>query len=206
MINELEPNGAYNSIVHDGKLEVQRRYATCRAEIIRNTLAGHAAVFGQYADLGTNLENLDQHAFDRVLADRSTDVRALFNHNPDLLLGRQGAGTLKLGTDTQGLEFEIAIPNTTLGNDLRELVARDDIAGASFAFWPGEATWSRSDDGRPVQTHLSVARLMDVSPVTYPAYSGASTMLRSLDSIVATGSRRRSQLVRARARVLFGRD
>jgi HK97 family phage prohead protease len=187
--------------------DLVRRYATCRAEIVRNTFTGHAAVFGQYADLGTNLEQLDVHAFDQVLHDPQTDVRALFNHNPDMLLGRQGAGTLKIGTDTQGLAFEIAIPNTTLGNDLRELVGRDDVNGASFAFMPGEAAWSRTEDGRPVQTHTSVARLLDVSPVTFPAYDGASTMLRAMSITIApAGNRRASQLVRARARVLFGRD
>lgn len=185
--------------------QLLRRYAQCRAEIVRNTFTGHAAVFGQYADLGTNLENLDAHAFDTVLDDPATDVRALFNHNPDMLLGRQAAGTLKLGTDTQGLAFEISIPNTQLGNDLRELVDRQDIDGASFAFMPGEATWSRSEDGRPVQTHMSVARLLDVSPVTFPAYDGASTALRSI-TFAPAGSRRASQLIRARARVQFGRD
>jgi phage head maturation protease len=129
-----------------------RRYATCRAEIVRNTFTGHAAVFGQYADLGSNLENLDDHAFDRVLEDPATDVRALFNHNPDMLLGRQG-------------------------------------------------------DGRPIQTHTSVARLLDVSPVTFPAYDGASTMLRAMSITIApAGNRQRSQLIRARARVQFGRD
>lgn len=184
-----------------------RRYAVCRAEIVRNTFTGHAAVFGQYADLGSNLENLDARAFDRVLDDPATDVRALFNHNPDMLLGRQGAGTLKLGTDSEGLAFEVAIPNTTLGNDLRELVGRDDINGASFAFFPGESAWSRADDGRPIQTHTSVARLLDVSPVTFPAYDGATTMLRALSITIApAGNRRRSQLIRARARVQFGRD
>ena len=187
--------------------ELLRRYATCRAEIVRNTLTGHAAVFGQFADLGSNLENLDERAFDRVLDDPATDVRALFNHNPDMLLGRQGAGTLKLGTDSEGLAFEIAVPNTSLGNDLRELVGRQDINGASFMFAPGQSAWSRAEDGRPIQTHTSVARLLDVSPVTFPAYDGASTMLRALSiAIVPTGARRRSQLIRARARVEFGRD
>jgi HK97 family phage prohead protease len=182
---------------------LRRFSAQLRAEISGNTLAGHAAVFGQYADLGANLEDLAPTAFDRVLGDPSTDVRALFNHDPNLLLGRQGAGTLKVGTDSQGLQFEVQLPNTQLGNDLRELVARQDINGASFAFMPGEDEWTRTADGRSIQTHTSVSRLLDVSPVTYPAYEGASTMLRAMT--FETGNRRASQLIRARARVLFGK-
>ncbi len=183
---------------------MKRFTAQLRAEVRGDVLSGHAAVFGQYADLGANLETLDSHAFDRVLSDPATDVRALFNHNPDQVLGRQSAGTLKVGTDTQGLEFEVHLPNTTLGNDLRELVARKDIDGASFAFIPGEDAWERSSDGRSIQVHTSVSRLLDVSPVTFPAYDGASTALRSIT--FGVGSRQRSQLIRARARVLFGRD
>ena len=183
---------------------LRRLSAQLRAQISGNTLAGHAAVFGQYADLGSNLEDLAPTAFDRVLGDPATDVRALFNHDPNLLLGRQGAGTLKVGTDSEGLQFEVQLPNTQLGNDLRELVARGDISGASFAFLPGEDEWTRSADGRQIQTHTSVSRLLDVSPVTYPAYEGASTMLRAMT--FEPGNRRASQLIRARARVLFGRD
>jgi HK97 family phage prohead protease len=184
---------------------VLRRFsASLRAEVRGNTLTGHAAVFGQYADLGSNLEDLAPGAFDAVLKDPSTDVRALFNHDPNQILGRQGAGTLRVGTDSQGLEFEIQLPNTGLGNDLRELVSRGDINGASFAFIPGDDAWSRSADGRQIQTHTSVSRLLDVSPVTYPAYEGASTMLRSMT--FEAGNHRASQLIRARARVLFGRD
>lgn len=183
---------------------LRRFSAQLRAEVSGNTLTGHAAVFGQYADLGTSLEDLAPTAFDRVLKDPSTDVRALFNHDPNQVLGRQGAGTLRVGTDSEGLEFEIVLPNTQLGNDLRELVARRDIDGASFAFIPGEDEWTRSADGRQIQTHTSVSRLLDVSPVTFPAYEGASTMLRSL--VFTPGNSRNSQLIRARARVLFGRD
>lgn len=184
---------------------MKRFVAQMRAEVRGNRLSGHAAVFGQYADLGSNLETLARSAFDAVLQDPATDVRALFNHDPSLVLGRQSAGTLKLGTDSQGLEFDIDLPNTTLGNDMRELVGRGDIDGASFAFLPGADEWTRSEDGRSVQVHTSVSRLLDVSPVTYPAYQGASAMLRSLATIVPAADRLRDQLIRARARVLFGR-
>lgn len=171
-----------------------------RSEIQGKKLHGHAAVFGQYADLGKHLEALDQRAFDAALKSPDTDVRALWNHSPDHLLGRQSSGTLKLGTDSEGLEFELDLPNTTAGNDVRELAERGDITGASFAFVPGEHTWGVVQ-GRRLQTHTSVARLVDISPVAFPAYGGAAVAMRSAVT-PATGNRQRSQLVLARHRIL----
>lgn len=163
----------------------------CRAEMRGNKLGGYASVFDQTADLGfLGQERMAKGAFDNAL--KSSDVRALWNHDPLFVLGRQSAGTLRLRSDDHGLEYEVDLPNTSYANDLRELVERGDVTGASFGFVPGEF------ERGPVRTHTSVAQLVDVSPVTFPAYGGASTEARS----APTGAvRLRSQLIRARARV-----
>lgn len=185
-------------------MTVQRFGVQLRAEVTGRKLTGHAAVFDQVADLGPwGLEALGRSAFDAVLADKATDVRALFNHDPSQLLGRQSSGTLRVGVDDEGLEFEIRdLPNTQAGNDVRELVERGDLTGASFGFVPGDDEWSKAGDGRRLRTHTSVARLVDVSPVTWPAYEGASVSMRSMK--FDRPARARSQLIRARARVLLG--
>ncbi len=173
-----------------------------RAELKGNMLRGHAAVFGQYAELPGHLEALSDTAFRAVLNDKTTDVRALFNHDPSMLLGRQSSGTLRVGVDSKGLPFEVDLPNTTAGNDVRELAERGDLTGASFGFVPGEDEWS-SHEGRRLRTHTSVARLVDVSPVTFPAYDGTDVSLRHMkfERPAVSG---RSRLIRARARVLLG--
>lgn len=175
-----------------------------RARMTGNRLVGHAAVFGQVAALPRHYERLAPTAFRSVLANPETDVRALVNHDPNLLLGRQGAGTLWVGTDGDGLAFEVELPDTSYARDLRALVERGDLVGASFAFIPGEDEWERAPDGRQLRTHTSVRELLDVSPVTYPAYGGAGVALRSMtfESVSRTGS----QLIRARhrARVATG--
>jgi HK97 family phage prohead protease len=177
----------------------ESRFAVeCRSEVTGNRLVGHAAVFGQYAELPGHLETLHRSAFDKVLRDESTDVVALFNHDQAKLLGRQSSGTLRLGVDSTGLAFELDLPDTTDGRDVKELASRGDLTGASFGFIPGEDEWS-SKDGRQLRTHVSVAHLRDVSPVSIPAYKGASVMLRSLTLVAETG---RGQLVRARARLI----
>lgn len=175
--------------------------AELRAEVAGNRIVGHAAVFGQFAELPGHLETLHRTAFDQVLKDSTTDVRALFNHDPNMVLGRQSSGTLKLSVDDEGLAFELDIPDTTYGRDLRELVARGDISGASFGFIPGADNWTRTKDGRQLRTHTSVSRLVDVSVVAFPAYTGAQVMLRSLPPVAPSGDSR-SQLIRARHRAL----
>jgi HK97 family phage prohead protease len=178
--------------------------ATARAQLeIRSTptgpgkLGGYAAVFDQTTDLGwMGKERLARSAFDDRLGD---DVRALWNHDASALLGRSTAGTLRLSVDSTGLEYEVDLPDTTLGRDMRVLVERGDVDGASFGFVPGEWSW---DEEQELRTHLSVRRLVDVSPVTFPAYDGASTQARAVSDLA---DRRRSQLIRARARIALER-
>lgn len=175
-------------------MNLTRVRVECRTEITGDKLGGYASVFDQSADLGfQGNERMAPTAFDAAL--KTSDTRALFNHDPSFLLGRVSAGTLRLHTDGHGLEYEVDLPDTSYARDLRELVARGDITGASFGFVPGEATW---DHDHTTRTHVSVRQLVDVSPVTFPAYDGASTEARSVPLLSA---HRRSQLIRARARV-----
>jgi HK97 family phage prohead protease len=171
-----------------------------RAEVDGNAIVGHASVFGQVANVGPHWEQIERTAFDQVL--RSTpDTRALINHDPNMVLGRTVSGTLDLDTDGEGLAFRVDLPDTSYANDLRVLVARGDVTGASFGFIPGDDRWERAPDGRQLRTHTSVSRLLDVSVVTFPAYEGAGVALRSAD--FHHHHPNRSTLVRARARVLF---
>src|SRR5262245_12029043 len=101
-------------------MSIQRFGVELRAEMAGDTLRGHAAVFGQMARIGAGWEDLGRSAFDAVLKDPSTDVRSLINHDPTLLLGRQSAGTLRVSVDSEGLPFEVDLPNTSYANDLRE--------------------------------------------------------------------------------------
>lgn len=175
-------------------MTILRATLLCRAETRDgNRLGGYAAVFDQTTDLGwMGKERIDRAAFDAVLADRSTDVRALWNHDPQYLLGRQGSGTLRVSTDKHGLAYEVDLPDTQYARDVHALAERGDLDGASFAFVPGDYEW---DDDGEVRTHTRVAALVDVAPVTFPAYAGASTEARSL-----ADRHRRSQIIRVRHR------
>src|SRR5262249_31979044 len=108
------------------------------------TIVGYAAVFYSATDPGTEyvladwsdecvVEQIAPGAFDRALKDQD-DVRALFNHNADYVLGRTASGTLRMTEDDKGLRYEADLPDTTVARDLAAMVERGDINGSSFAF------------------------------------------------------------------------
>ena len=146
-------------------------------------IAGYAAVFNLRSDLlgGRFFEVIAPGAFDKVL---SQDVRGLFNHDPNYLLGRTTSGTLRLSIDERGLVYEIDAPDTPTIRDLVIApIERGDISGSSFAMVVerGGDSW-RKEDGSVIRTIHRVAELRDVGPVSFPAYPDSSAAQRSLDA------------------------
>ena len=135
----------------------------------KRTISGLAAVFNSITDLGWFTEEIAPGAFRDVMDD---DVRALFNHDPDHILGRTGAGTLRLSEDKKGLRFEVDLnQDDPDAMKLFSRVKRGDISGNSFSFTIDEADEELSTrDGRRHRIITRVARLFDVGPVTFPAY------------------------------------
>ena len=131
-------------------------------------------------DLGGFREKIAPGAFEKAL-DRS-DVRGLFNHNPDNILGRTKAGTLRLEESDKGLEYEIDLPDTQIARDVAANVKARNITGNSFSFIVERDEWDYSDKKMAIRTVLEVRELFDVGPVTYPAYNrGTKVSTRSLE-------------------------
>ncbi len=146
-------------------------------------IAGYAAKFGKWSeDLGGFREKIRIGAFDDVLAD---DVRALKNHDPNLLLGRTKSGTLRLTANKTGLRFEVDTPDTNVGRDTVEEIRRGDISGCSFGFIVDVDEWRYLQDDTVERTIISFRKLFDVGPVTYPAYPDTSVAARSLEKCKA---------------------
>ncbi len=144
-------------------------------------IIGYAAKFGKWSlDLGGFREKIRKGAFDEAL--EKSDVRALKNHDPNLLLGRMASGTLELKTNSVGLISEIDPPNTTTGKDTIEEIRRKDITGMSFSFTTAEDDWKYLEDGSVERTIIKIGELFDVGPVTYPAYPDTSVAVRSMDA------------------------
>ena len=147
---------------------------------------GYALVFNSWSeDLGGFVETIEPSALE---GSDLSDVRALFNHNADKVLARSSAGTLDLETDEKGLKFRFKIPNTSYGKDIAENLKNGNIDQCSFGFVLDDNGDSFDfDEKRSIyqRTLKKIKSVMDISLVTYPAYSSTSAApaLRSIDKI-----------------------
>ena len=188
---------------------MERRIASGRVQLIERTdakpiIRGHGAVFydgtpgTQYEIWDGMIERIMPGAFDRAIKE-DQDIRGLFNHDPTLLLGRTTAKTMRLSIDEKGLAYEIDPGDTTIARDVQEHLKRGDVTGSSFAFTVMTEEW-RKDDGVQIR-EIKDVNLFDVGPVTYPAYTGSDSGVRSDgkdDDARAAYAVYRSRLVRAR--------
>jgi len=141
-----------------------------------NIIEGYAAVFNRDSqDFGGWTERIAPGAFDDALGD---DTVALFNHDPNQVLGRNGKN-VKITQDANGLKYRIKLPDTSLAKDLRQLIKDEIISQSSFAFTVRAQEWKHEKDKPSVRTIKKVERLYDVSPVTYPAYIDTTVATRS---------------------------
>ena len=170
------------------KLERRMFAAQIRSDKARDgkapKMVGYAAVFDSPSeDLGGFTETIAPGAFTRALQEKQ-DVRALFNHDPNKVLGRTKSGTLRLAQDDNGLNIECDMPDTTYARDLMTSLDRGDIDQMSFGFYVVEEKWY-DDQGKETPMWMGSKRvisdvdLFDVSAVTYPAYPATSVEARS---------------------------
>lgn len=184
-------------------LKVSRRAANENATA---ELTGHAIVY----ELWTNLyvgryltvkEKIVRGAASRALRE-GHDVRCLWNHDENIVLGRTASGTLRLREDSVGLAVECDVASGPLIDGMvLTPIDRQDVSGMSFAFVlprNGKLTTTENTDGSVVyesEFHKVTVRqdgdkiieeheikdfdLLDVSPVTYPAYDGTDVSMRS---------------------------
>lgn len=166
------------------QLELERRAAAGVGAEGRR-VRGYAIVFGELSeDLGGFREVIEPSAVDRTFSEQ-IDVRALIDHDPGKVIGRKTAETLRLVKDDRGLLVEIDVPKTGAGDDILELVGRRDVSGMSFTFSvvrPAGERWERRD-GQPVRI-VTDSRILEVSIVTFPAYSATDVQVaqRSLQA------------------------
>jgi uncharacterized protein len=151
-------------------------------------IVGYAAKFGVNSlDLGEFTERIDPGAFGIVAERRGRkkplETRALWNHDPNYPLARF-PGTLRMNVDEVGLRYEFPVPDTSYGRDLAANIEAGIVKGSSFSFQvaPGGEAWS-VEDGRSIRTVTKIDTLIDVGPVTFPAYPDADVTVakRSFD-------------------------
>lgn len=164
---------------NDGLVVEQRSDGTA---VIR----GYAVVYNRLSvPLGGFRERIMPGAFDEVLkrSESRVDLVSYFNHDANIMLGRESSGTLRVWSDERGLGFEVNPPKSR--EDILELVSRGDVRGASFTFQlrgPNAENWVE-EDGMPVREVRS-ASIYELGPVVQPAYpeTAVSVARRSLEA------------------------
>lgn len=141
-------------------------------------IEGYAAVFEVWSETlwGGFREMIHPGTFGRTL--QTADVRALFNHDANYVMGRNRAGTLQLAEDSRGLHFRVQPPETQWATDLILSVRRGDINQGSFQFDAVVDEWKSGAEF--TERHLYDVNLYDVSLVTFPAYPQTAVSVRSL--------------------------
>lgn len=167
-----------------------------------HSLTGRPIVFGQRTDLGWHDEIIEQGALD--VTDLK-DVRFLVNHNTDMIpLARSRNNNenstmqMSVDQDGMGIRVDLDIENNAEAKSLYSAVARGDISGMSFMFTVDKDSWDDIESEHPTRHIRSIGRVMEVSAVTFPAYSQTSIQARGLSEAL-DGAKESLESVRAEA-------
>ncbi|MCO7126632.1 HK97 family phage prohead protease [Sporolactobacillus shoreicorticis] len=147
--------------------------ALTNQESNQKVISGYALEFNTLSDdLGGFRETLSQTCLQST---DLSDVRCLFNHDPNMILGRTGKN-LELTIDQKGLYFSCTLPDRDYANNVYQNIQDGLINQCSFGFVvaDGGEAWSEDGNGDYIRTITNIAEIFDVSPVTVPAYRQTS--------------------------------
>jgi uncharacterized protein len=146
----------------------------------KNILSGYAVRWEKLSVpiYGSFRERVRSGAFTQSL--KENNIRALWNHNSDFVLGSTRAKTMILTEDDKGLRFEIILPDTQTGRDAAITVERGDVDGMSFGFNIRKQEWDETDPKNVIRTLVDVD-LREISPTPFPAYPQTKVGVRSVD-------------------------
>jgi HK97 family phage prohead protease len=190
----LYPDGSTSAAAVGEERKLERRDSPRQRDSVRSMqrqelrttgtteLRGYAAKFYDPTDPGTQyalsrnvVERIAPTAFDRTLStpDEVERVILVAGHDPNLILARVGAGTLKLNTDATGLYYR-AKPamDSPIDKHFVSHVARGDIAGSSFQFMVRDSRWTT--EGKLEVRELLDLELHDTTITPVPAYQSAT--------------------------------
>ena len=147
-------------------------------------LTGRPIIYGQRTNVGRYDEVIEAGALDTT---DLKDVRFLVNHNVSMIpLARSRNNTenstMQMIVDGEGMMIRVDLDttNNAEAKSLYSAVSRGDISGMSFMFIVDKDSWEDVDSGHPFRHVRSIQRVLEVSAVTFPAYSATSIQTRGL--------------------------
>lgn len=154
------------------------------------TLEGYGAVFGQPTRIdsweGLFDEQVDRSAFEKTLSERTPVLQ--FDHGRDPATGTVPIGLIKeIRGDNHGLFVQARLHDNARVEPIRQAIASGSVDGMSFRFQVIRDAWDESSEV-PMRT-LKEVSLLEVGPVVFPAYAGASVGVRSILATLPEGER-----------------
>jgi len=146
------------------------------------TVEGYAFLFNSRTDMGWYNEVILRGAITQEELNQM-DVRACVNHDPNYVMARwnKGKGNLDLRVDEKGLYYSYRVKES-VHPAFVENVRTGTISQSSFAFYIDEQNWKEKDGENELREIVRFKEILDVAPVTYPAYQDTSVALRSFEA------------------------
>lgn len=183
-------------------MELERRCLTAEeapeCEIVietrasgREAIRGLAIPYNRLSlDLGGFRERILPGSFDKILNRQRGrgEILSYYNHNSDMLLGRESAGTLEIIADDRGVSYVVEPPDTSAGRDVLALVRSRNLRGSSFAFTvsqKGGERFTNDENGKAIREIVEASGLYEVGPVNVPAYGSATSAVVAQRSYAA---------------------
>ena len=182
-------------------MEIERRCLTAEeapeCELVietratgREAIRGLAIPYNRLSlDLGGFRERIMPGAFDKILTRQRGrgEILSYYNHNSDLLLGRESAGTLEITADDRGISYTVEPPDTSAGRDVLALVRSRNLRGSSFAFTVGQKgeRFTTDESGKAIREVVEASGLYEIGPVNVPAYGSATSAVVAQRSYAA---------------------
>ena len=165
--------------------KVNNRSFRTKFDIVRSAntpddliIEGYFALYEQETELFADcFEIISRGAFKNI---KGKDIRALWNHNSQYVLGRTTNGTLELEEDDKGLFGRVRLPNTTYAKDLYEIIKRGDLDQCSFGFEIVDEELEELANDK-YRWRINEINLFEVSCVTFPAYENTNIEARMSD-------------------------
>lgn len=166
-----------------------------------NVIIGRPIVYNSRTDIGWFDEIIE---FGALTDTDLKDVRFLVNHDLSRIpLARSrrnnGNSTMQLSVDDLGMNIMVYLDteNNAEARALYSAVQRGDISGMSFMFSVRDEEWDDLDSEHPTRRIKSIASVIEVSAVTFPAYDSTEISARSKEALESA----RSALDKARRQI-----
>lgn len=164
-------------------LQIQNMEVRNKSDTNEKIVVGYVVKFNERSQLIYNefYEKVSKGAFAKSIEQNT--IKALWDHNTNLVLGSTRAGTLKIEEDDIGLKFEIILPNTETGRNAFESIQRGDVDGVSFGFYVRNDNWEYLKDEDIYERTLLDIDLYEISPTPFPAYETSEVAKRTIKNL-----------------------